>query len=158
MDRPWAYGLSRLLTARPGLKKGVLAERADLKGGTISGLLNGPKPPHVATLQKLADALTAYDRLKNPQAPAVQLWEFFVSDEQAMILKQADQTRQHLAKQENLAAVVIRQLAPAVAAAVAAAVTGLSTPAQTPTTATDASTRSDDQPADGRLRRGRRAS
>lgn len=117
VDRPWAYGLSRLLTARPGLKKGVLADLADIKGGTISGLLNGPKPPHVATLQKIADAITAYDRDKNPHAPDVQLWEFFVTDEQAAILRESASQRRQIASEDRLIDRVLTRLAPIVTTA-----------------------------------------
>lgn len=85
--RPWAGALDRLLAERRGLKKGELAKLAGVRPGTISAVANSPKPPEIRTLQALADALTAYDRRGNATAPAVELWEFFVSDEQAAALR-----------------------------------------------------------------------
>lgn len=118
VTRPWVNGLARLLADRR-LKKGDLAELARVRPGTVSAVANSPKSPDIATLQKLADGFTKHDRAKTPSAPAVELWEFFVNDEQAHILRTASHTRQQLAKQEDLTALVIRELAPAVASAIA---------------------------------------
>lgn len=87
MERPWANALDRLLAERRGLRKGALAQMANVRPGTISAVANSPKPPTVPTLQSIADALTAYDRRGNPTAPEVGLWEFFVTDEQAGTLR-----------------------------------------------------------------------
>ena len=93
--RPWAAGLSRLLADRRGLKKGVLAEIADVRPALISAVLNSATPPDVKSLQRLAEGLTKYDRKLDPRAPAVEMWEFFVSDEQAVALhERAEKTRQ----------------------------------------------------------------
>jgi len=87
MDRPWANGLNRLLAARRGLKKGTLAEMAQVRPALISAVANAATPPQIPTLQRLADGFTAYDRRLAPDAPPVELWEFFVSDEQSAALR-----------------------------------------------------------------------
>lgn len=94
MDRPWANGLNRLLAERRGLKKGKLAELCpgdkpgkSMRAPLISSVLNSDAAPSVETLQRLATGLTRYDRKLNPKAPDVELWEFFVSDEQAAALR-----------------------------------------------------------------------
>lgn len=117
MRRPWATGLERLLRDRR-LKKGDLAALAGVRPATVSAVANSPASPDVQTLQRLADGFTKYDRQQHPHAPAVALWEFFVSDEQAALLQQATQSQQRLVRQEDLAALVIQKLAPAVASAI----------------------------------------
>jgi len=95
--RPWAAGLNRLLAERR-LKKGELAQLAKdehgkpMRPGTISSVLNpqGP-PPKVGTLLQLIDGFAAYDRLHpEHRFPPVELWEFFVSDEQSEALRARD--------------------------------------------------------------------
>lgn len=98
---PWANGLSRLLAARRGLKKGDLAEIGGFRPALISSLLNSVAIPEVSSIQKVADALTTYDRKFNPNAPAVDLWEFFVSDEQAAALHQIEVAKAEAVKQAN---------------------------------------------------------
>lgn len=84
----WANALERLLAQRRGrLKKGQLAKLAGMRPGNISAVLNKPNPPNIQTLMRIVDALTAFDRRGNPTAPAVELWEFFVTDEQAEALR-----------------------------------------------------------------------
>lgn len=158
VERPWAYALDRMLADRR-LKKTDLAELAGVRPGTISAVANSPKAPDVATLQRLADGLTKHDRSENLQAPAVALWEFFVSDEQAALLHQSAQSQQRLVKQEELTSLVIRQLAPAVAQAVAAAVAGQPAPQQAtqPQTSSLGSPTSVEEPARGRLQRRKHA-
>ena len=93
-DRPWVNGLNRLLAERGGLKKGQLAEVGNLRPALISAVANSPKPPDIKSLLRIAEAFTAYDRKFNPNAPGVELWEFFVSDEQAAALRdRASKTR-----------------------------------------------------------------
>lgn len=93
-DRPWANGLNRLLSARRGLKKGTLAEMADVRPALISAVANSSKPPQIPTLQRIANGFTKYDRKSASDAPDVELWEFFVSDEQAAVLRErASKTR-----------------------------------------------------------------
>jgi hypothetical protein len=87
IERPWAAGLQRLLNERPGLKKGKLAEMAGIRPGTISGILNQPIQPDTASLKALCLALSEWDRRGNPKAPDVEMWEFFVSDDQSRLLR-----------------------------------------------------------------------
>lgn len=104
-DKPWAYGLSRLLNERRGLTKGKLARLAplddegrDFRAAMVSKIAAGVSDAFLLSyLQRLADAFTKYDRDKtagnpkaDPNAPAVELWEFFVSDEQAALLRERD--------------------------------------------------------------------
>jgi len=88
MDRPWAAAIDRLLKRR-GVKPVELSAFGLKRPGTISDLRNQPKRPDIQTLQHVADVLTAYDRRSQggtPHAPAVELWEFFVSEDQAELL------------------------------------------------------------------------
>lgn len=87
-NRPWANGLNRLLAERRGLKKGQVAEAGKFRPALISGVLNSPKAPDISTLQRIASAITTIDRRGNHAAPAVELWEFFVTDEQAAVLRE----------------------------------------------------------------------
>ena len=108
-ERPWVAAFERLLRKRQGLQKQKLAELGNFSPGRISTFLKGPKQPDnpkeprkewpmpdIATLQMFADALTKWDRdakqnpRGNPKAPAVQMWEFFVSDDQAELLHRND--------------------------------------------------------------------
>jgi hypothetical protein len=141
VDRPWANALSRLLAQRH-LQKGKLADLCldgagkPMRPGTISAVANSPKAPDVATLQRLADGLTKFDRATNPQAPPVELWEFFVSDEQAALLHQAKQAQSTLIKREEVAALFARAIAPEFDKAVdrlAATLSGSPVPRQAPT-------------------------
>jgi len=116
VDRPWAFGLSRLLADRR-LKKGDLAELAGVRPGTISAVANSPKAPDVSTLQRLADGLTQFDRRGNPAAPTVELWEFFVTDEQAALLRESASKQQQLVSQDQLIDRVMSRLAPLVTSA-----------------------------------------
>ncbi len=116
VDRPWALGLHRLLAERR-LKKSDLAELADVRAGTISAVVNSPRPPEVPTLQRLADGFTKFDRRGNPQAPAVALWQFFVSDEQAALLTESASQRREMVKQDQLLDRVMARLTPLVASA-----------------------------------------
>lgn len=89
MDRPWANGLNRLLAERRGLKKGQLAEIGHFRPALISAVLSPDTTyPDIESLTKIAHGLTVYDRVTNPHAPDVELWEFFVSDEQAAVLRE----------------------------------------------------------------------
>lgn len=94
ISRPWASAVDRLLRLR-GVKPVGLAAFGLKRPGTISDLRNQPKQPDINTLQHVADVLTNYDRRADGgdiHAPAVELWEFFVSDEQAELLhKKAEQ-------------------------------------------------------------------
>lgn len=87
-NRPWAAALERLLRERH-MKKGELAELADMRAGNISRILNSPRPPEVPTLQRIAAAL------------GVELWEFFVSDEQAMVLRAQTKQRQVIIDEQD---------------------------------------------------------
>lgn len=89
MNRPWAAALARLLRERD-VKKRDLSVYGLKRAGTISDVLHQPKQPDIRTLQQLADVFTAYDRRADggqADAPAVPLWEFFVSDEQSALLR-----------------------------------------------------------------------
>lgn len=154
MHRPWADGLARLLTDRR-LKKGDLADLAGVRAGTISAVANSPKSPDIATLQRLADGFTAHDRRIDPKAPVVALWEFFVSSEQAALLRQASHSQQQLVKQEDLIALVVQRLAPTIAATIRD-VSGPSAPQQTPAVGSATEhTPPAEHPARGRLQRRR---
>ncbi len=144
------------------MKKGDLAELADVRAGTISAVANSPRPPEVPTLQRLADGFTKFDRRGNTNAPAVGLWQFFVTDEEAGLFVKAKQHHQESTKQEDLTALVIK-LAPAIASAIQSAA---APPTPQPTTiATESSSASDERAsrsekelARGSLSRGKRAS
>jgi hypothetical protein len=87
-ERPWANGLNRLIAERRGLKKGQLAKIGEFRPALISAVLSpAAKYPDIESLIKIAKGLTAFDRKHNPHAPAVELWEFFVTDEQAAALR-----------------------------------------------------------------------
>lgn len=100
--------IRRLLTAK-GWSQGELAKRAKIRPSTLSEAMNG-RSPRMDTFESIA---AAFD---------VPLFELFITDEQSALLRQAAQNHAQLVKQEELATLVIRQLAPAVAQAVAAAV------------------------------------
>ena len=108
---PWANGLTRLLAERRGLTKGKLAEliAGDVgkkaRPAMISKVAKGHTDKFQMTaLVQLAEAFSKYDRLLNPQAPDVELWEFFVSDEQAAALRaRAIKTRAESADETLLA-------------------------------------------------------
>jgi hypothetical protein len=88
LERPWANGLNRLIAERRGLKKGQLAKIGEFRPALISAVLSpAAKYPDIESLIKIAKGLTAFDRKHNPHAPAVELWEFFVTDEQAAALR-----------------------------------------------------------------------
>lgn len=96
IDSPWASGLSRLLAERRGLNKEDLATLVppDKKGrvfrpAMISKLAKGRTDRFLMSfLVRLAIGFTTYDRKLNLDAPDVELWEFFVSDEQAAVLRE----------------------------------------------------------------------
>lgn len=88
LSRPWANGLNRLLAERRGLKKGKLAELGQFRPALISSVLNAPTPPEIDTLMRIAMGFTKFDRKHDPKAPDVELWEFFVTDEQAAVLRE----------------------------------------------------------------------
>lgn len=118
VDRPWGAALARLLAERRGLTKGTLAELADdMRPGTISSIVKSDKAPEVATIQRLADGFTKWDRKHNHNAPAVPLWEFFVSDQQAALLRASATKHQELISQEELIDRVMTRLTPVVTAA-----------------------------------------
>jgi len=131
VDRPWATGLHRLLADRR-MKKQDLADLAGVRAGTISAVVNSPRPPEIPTLQRLAEGFTKYDRQGNPRAPEVPLWHFFVTDEQAALLTASATKHQELVKQEQLVDRVMERLAPIVANVIQDAVLGTPAPA-TPT-------------------------
>lgn len=103
--KPWEGPIRRLMAAR-NWTQAELADHAQLRPNTLSEALNG-RSPRMETMEKIAAAF---------QVP---LWSLFVSEEQAALLKQSEESQQRLAKQEDLAALVIRELAPAVASAIA---------------------------------------
>lgn len=110
LDRPWANGLNRLLAERRGLKKGQLAEVGGFRPALISAVINSPTAPEVETLTKIAKGFTTYDRKHDPKAPDVELWEFFVSDEQAALLRVKATQHQSLAREEEIAARIEQRL------------------------------------------------
>lgn len=96
-DRPWAAALQRLLaTVRRDdgslWKKGDLADAAKVRPATVSALLNSPAPPNTGTLIALAKVLK------------VELWEFFVNDEQAAVLYAHAAHRRSLNREDDIAA------------------------------------------------------
>ena len=108
---PWANGLNRLLAERRGLTKGKLEEliAGDVgkkaRPAMISKIAKGDTDKFQMTaLVKVAEALSKFDRLIDPHAPPVELWEFFVSDEQAAALRaRAIKTRAESADETLLA-------------------------------------------------------
>jgi hypothetical protein len=107
MERPWAHALNRLLQER-GLRKGELADLCrDRKGqpmraGNISAILNSPRPPEIPTLQRLIQGFDAWhDTHKGSELPRVKLWEFFVSDEEAHLLREKRKQHERLAAPEE---------------------------------------------------------
>jgi hypothetical protein len=113
VNRPWASGLARLLT-ETHLKKGDLAEWAGVRAGTISAVANSPKAPDIATLQRLADGFTKAVQRKNPQAMPIELWQFFVNDEQAALLVQSRSQQRQLVSEDEMLDRVMARLAPVV--------------------------------------------
>lgn len=113
---PWAAGLTRLLAERR-LKKGALAELSKdesgkpMRAGTISAVLNSDAPPEVRTLLRIADGFAAFDRLHPDQKfPPVELWEFFVSDEQSELLRHRDAVTRAVVDERALRERVKQQL------------------------------------------------
>lgn len=114
--RPWAAGLNRLLAERR-LKKGALADLATdddgkpMRAGTISSILNADIPPKTTTLLRLIDGFHAYDR-QHPdlKLPPVELWEFFVSDEQSEILRHRDATARAAVDERSIEERVMQRL------------------------------------------------
>lgn len=106
--RPWAAGLTRLLNERR-MKKGELAALCQgkkvgtpMRAGTVSAVLNSARPPDISTLLRL---VAGFERWaadpKHPERkalnlPRVELWEFFVTDEQSALL------RKQMAQQDAL--------------------------------------------------------
>jgi hypothetical protein len=117
-SRPWANGLNRLLAERRGLKKGRVAEVGHFRPALISAVLNSPKPPEIETLQRIATGFTTYDRELNPRAPEVELWEFFVSNEQAALLREKAVQHQTLAREEEIAAKIEQRIMARLAAGI----------------------------------------
>lgn len=67
--------------------------------GSISAVVHSPRPPEVMTLIKIAAAIEAAERKVYAKTPApIPLWEFFVSDEQAALLRADDAHRASLVK------------------------------------------------------------
>ena len=117
--KPWAAALQRLLRERPGLEKGALARLCPDRDGSwsesktapkhlpigrISDLLNPNRgAPHVATLQRLVEGFNRWNRL-NPEAnlAEVQLWEFFVTDEQSTVLRNREAALREFAELQTL--------------------------------------------------------
>lgn len=85
---PWARALTRLL-ADKGWTSSQLAEKADVPTSRISELKKTDRP-YMPFVQKLADAL------------GVELWEFFVSDEQSRVLRQIKSAQQHAVNEDAL--------------------------------------------------------
>ena len=121
--RPWAAGLARLLRERGDLQKGELAGYCapkqaggvPFRPGTISVVAKSSRMPDIHTLQRIADGFTAYDRRVNggdPAAPTVNLWEFFVTDEQASLLRNACAAQRALVSQQDLIKQAVADLAP----------------------------------------------
>jgi hypothetical protein len=99
-ERPWASAIYRLLRER-GLNAVDLIGHAGFKRGpTISAYMNSEKAsPNVASLRQIANAIEAADKRlndKNAKGP-VEFWEFFVSEDQADLLRKAAAARQQLA-------------------------------------------------------------
>lgn len=157
VERPWAAGLARLLTDRR-LKKGDLADLAGVRAGTISAVANSPKAPDIATLQRLADGFTRHDRLSHPQAPAVGLWEFFVSDEQAALLRESAHKQQQLVAQDQLIDRVMGRLAPLVTSVLQQEIAAPAPQQTTPQVSASEHAPPAAETARGRLQRRRRAS
>lgn len=146
-EQPWVGPIRRLMAAK-GWNQTQLAEHAQVQQNTMSNTMNG-RGPRMDTMKRIAAALD------------VPLWALFVSEEQSALLTQSEQTKQQLVKQEDLAAIVIKQLAPAIASAIANAVQGVTAPTSQPTTNAPASdtgaARSEDDLARGHLPRKRHA-
>lgn len=82
----WAAGLARLLRER-GIKATVLAEHAHVPASRISELKKSDRP-FLPLIQQLVDGFNTYDRTAKFKAEtAVEVWEFFVSDEQSAALR-----------------------------------------------------------------------
>ena len=99
MDAPWAAALSRLLSERGLNAVDLIGHGGVTRGPTISAILNPRTMPKVATLQQIANALEMADRFKNGQKSRghVPLWEFFVSSDQAELLRKDAAHKAHLA-------------------------------------------------------------
>lgn len=127
-QRPWIAGLERLLRERRGLKKGELAALSPndkgeyvpdpprghkpkhMRPGAISALLSpSGGAPTVDTLVRLMEGFNRWNRLHaDAGLPDVELWEFFVTDEQSALLRQKAALAQTVAKEEDEAARITR--------------------------------------------------
>ena len=128
VEKPWVAPIRRLLAAKDW-SQGQLAKKAGVRPNTLSEAMNG-RSPRMETLEQVA------------QAFGVPLYELFLTDEQSLLLKQSAQHQQHLARQEDLAALVIQKLTPVITSAVQE-ITG-----QSSTGATDAAAPKESLPAE----------
>jgi hypothetical protein len=98
-SRPWAAAVPRLLRER-GLKGIDLVKSGGLKRqGAISDIVHAPRPPEVMSLIKIAAAIQQAERVIYKRDPApIPLWEFFVNDDQAALLRANEAHRASLVK------------------------------------------------------------
>lgn len=85
---PWDRALTRLLHDK-GWKATDLAQKADVPQSRISELRKSDRP-YMPLMQTLAKALGA------------ELWEFFVTDEQARVLRHLDTAQKNAISEEAL--------------------------------------------------------
>lgn len=92
MARPsWAEAVKRLHEAK-GLSQGDLAEKAGVRGNTLSDALAGKTSPRLETLEAIAAALE------------VPMWRLFVADRQADLLQRQEMTDAALHREADIAA------------------------------------------------------
>lgn len=98
-SRPWAAAVPRLLRER-SLKGIDLVKFGGLRRqGSISAIVHSPRPPEVMTLIKIASAIQQAERALFKREPEpIPLWEFFVTDEQATLLRANEAHRASLVK------------------------------------------------------------
>jgi hypothetical protein len=73
-------------------------------------VLNSPKAPEIESLIRIAQGVTKFDRMTDPHAPAIELWEFFVSDEQSELLRAKAVQHKSLAMEEEIAARIEKRI------------------------------------------------
>jgi transcriptional regulator with XRE-family HTH domain len=92
MSKPlWAVTVRRLREAKEW-SQGELAEKASVRGNTLSDALNGKTSPRLETLEAVAAAL------------GVPFWRLFVDDRQADLLLRQDASDKAMANESEIAA------------------------------------------------------
>lgn len=107
VEQGWAAAVRKLRVAK-GWSQGELAEKAGIRGNTLSSALAGKTSPRLDTLEKLAAE----------QALNVPLWRLFVDDRQADLLQRQEAIDASVTNESETIARIKQQLLTDYAAAV----------------------------------------